>query len=53
MACDYKTLKIKADVHARLLSYLSSMQLKNGGRRITLCEAITRLLDTAEGKDKK
>ena len=48
MKDSYKTLKIKEEVHARLLSYVSSRQMKNGGKRVTLCEAINRLLDIAE-----
>lgn len=53
MADTYKTLKIKQEVHARLLTYLSGQQLKNGGHRLTICDAITRLLDVAEDKKKK
>ena len=52
MPDNYKTLKIKKQVHARLLTYTSKQQLKNGGKRITLCEVITSLLDIAETKDK-
>ena len=52
MPDNYKTLKIKAQVHARLLTYTSKQQLDNGGKRITLCEVITSLLDIAETKDK-
>lgn len=51
MSDNYKTIKLKEDVHARLLTYLSRQQLNNGGRRITLCEAITGLLDIAETLD--
>ncbi|NOR85205.1 hypothetical protein GQ473_03740 [archaeon] len=46
-----KTLKIKKDVHARLLSYVSSLQLKNGGRRVTICDAINSLIDMADNKE--
>ncbi|MCK4551009.1 MAG: hypothetical protein KAT91_03570 [Candidatus Aenigmarchaeota archaeon] len=53
MKDSYKTLKIKEEVHARLLSYVSFRQMKNGGKRVTLCDAITELLDTAENKNRR
>ncbi|MFH1126607.1 MAG: hypothetical protein ABIG84_04955 [archaeon] len=52
MADTYKTLKIKQDIHARLLTYLSREQLRNGGQRITICDVMTKLLDIAEDKKK-
>ncbi|MCK4967631.1 MAG: hypothetical protein KAS12_01135 [Candidatus Aenigmarchaeota archaeon] len=48
----YKTLKIHDDVHSRLLKYMSTVQLNNGGHRITICEAINSLLDIADNKNK-
>ena len=51
MKDSYKTLKIHAGVHSRLLSYMSKIQLKNGGKRVTICDAINLLLDLAENKE--
>ncbi len=52
MTDNYKTLKIKKDTHARLMTCLSKQQLKSGGKRVTICEVINKLLDIAENKDK-
>ena len=47
----YKTLKVHEGVHSRLLSYASKIQLKNGGKRVTICDALNSLLDTADSKE--
>jgi len=51
MTDSYKTLKIKKGTHARLMTCLSKQQLKNGGKRVTICEVINTLLDIEENKD--